>query len=221
MAVISTDAMKRVVLSTLAMSAALVVCTDAAASRGHHSHCAPPHARTIASDRYVRVYSIARKTPRQRHTYACLLRSGSTVALTRRIRNPSESIDHVALAGRIVAYTDSVFGVDTGSTDIVVVNVASRRTLLAIPGVGGYVDACVISFRKVTDLAVTDRGIVAWIVRAGSQCKTATFEVYGAQRSAGPALLAKGPSIAPGSVRVSNQTVSWENGGRRESANLP
>lgn len=128
------------------------------------------------------------------------------------------SIDHVALAGPIVAYATSTHGVDTASTDIVVVDVASRRTLRTIPGVGGFVDACIISFRELADLVVTRRGSVAWIVREGARCTTTTFGVYGAGTSATPALLEQGPAIVPGSLRVSDHTVSWQNAGQRKSA---
>ena len=83
------------------------------------------------------------------------------------------------------------------------------------------VDACIIGFREVTDLVVTYRGSIAWIVRKGAQCKTTTFEVHSAQVSGTPALLEGGPAIGPGSLRLSHQTVSWENAGQRRSAHLP
>jgi hypothetical protein len=220
MTLISRGTIKGVLFSTCAVSATLAACTEVAASHGHRSRCDPPHAQTIAKDRYVRVYSLGGKASRQGGTYACLLRRGSTVALARPRQFRPDSIDHIVLAGTIVAYTDSTHGVDTGSTGIVIVNVASRRTLLTIPGVGGFVDACVISFRDVTDLVVTYRGSVAWIVRKGAHCTTATFEVHSARTSGAPALLEEGPAIVPGSLRVSGQTVSWENSGQRKSAGL-
>jgi hypothetical protein len=206
----------RGLLATCLGSAALVVCTGAAASRGHRSRCAPAHSQTVAEDRKVRVYSLAGRAG----TYACLLRSDRTVALAEPRRYRPDSIDHVTLAGTIVAYTDSTHGVDAGSTGIAVVNIATRRILLTIPGVGGFVDACFISFRDVTDLVVTNRGSVAWIVRKGTDCRTAAFEVRSARASGVQALLEEGPAIVPGSLRVSGQTASWESGGQRRSASL-
>jgi hypothetical protein len=202
------------------VSAALAMGTGAAAGRGQRARCTPPHSKTVARDRDVRVYSLAGKAPGQGGTYACQLRSGSTIALAKPRRYRPDSIGHVVLAGTIVAYTDSAHGVDAGSTDIVVVNVAARRRLFTVPGVGGFVDACVISFRDVTDLVVTDRGPVAWIVRKGADCRTATFEVRSARTSGVQVLLEEGPAIAPGSLRVSGQTASWESGGRLRSASL-
>lgn len=202
------------------VSAALAMGTGAAVGREHRSRCAPAHSQTVARDRDVRVYSLADKVSRDYGTYACLLHTGSTVALAKPRRYRPDSIGHIVLAGTIVAYTDSTHGIDTGSTDIVVVNVAARRTLFTIPGVGGFIDACVISFRDVTDLVVTDRGSVAWIVRKGANCRTATFEVHSAHASGAQSLLEEGPAIVPGSLRVSGQTASWENGGQRRSASL-
>jgi hypothetical protein len=217
---ISRGTIKGVLFSICVISATLVACTEVAAGHGYRSRCAPPHAQTIAKNRYIRVYSLQGSAPGQGGTYACLLRRGNTVALARRRQFRPDSIDHIVLAGTIVAYTDSTHGVDTGSTDIVVVNVASRRTLRTIPGAGGFVDACVIGFSDVTDLVVTDRGSVAWIVRKGANCTTATFEVHSARASGAPVLLEEGPAIVPGSLRVSGQAVSWENSGQRKSASL-
>lgn len=204
----------------MAIVAASVNCDEATASHRSRSRCFPSHAQTIAKDREVRVYSLAGKTLAHVGTYACLLRGGARVALTRPGRFRAPSIDHVTLAGAIVAYTYSTHGVDTGSTSITAVDVATGRTLLTIPGAGGFVDACVISFSDVSDLVVTDHGSVAWLISKGSRCKTTTFEVYSAVASGAPTLLEEGPAIVPGSLRVSHETVSWENAGQRRSAHL-
>lgn len=216
----SRGAIKAALFVTCVVSAMLVACTEVAAGNGRRSRCTAEHVQTIAKDRYVRVYSFEGKARRRRGTYACLLSSGGTMALAKPRRYGSDSIDHVALAGAIVAYTDSTHEVDTGSTDIVVVDVAARHTLLTVPEAGGFTDACFIGFREVADLVVTSRGSVAWIVRRGAHCATVTFEVHSARTSGAAALLEEGPAIAPGSLRVSGQTVSWENGGQRKSASL-
>jgi len=201
--------------------AALIACAGATAGPGQRSSCPPPHARTIAKDRDMRVYSLTGKTSTRGGTYACLLHHGTIVTLSKPGRRPHASIEHITLAETIVAFTESTHGVDTASTNIVVVDVASRRTLLTVPGAGGFIDACFISFHEVTNLVVTDRGSVAWLVRKGTQCKTNTYEVYSAQASGAPTLLEEGPTIVPGSLRLSNRTVSWENAGQRKSARLP
>jgi hypothetical protein len=159
--------------------------------------------------------------PTHEGTYACLLRRGTTVTLAKPSRYHQDSIHHVVLAGAIIAYTYSNHGVDTGSTGITAVDVASGRTLLTVPGAGGFVDGCFIGFREITDLVVTYRGSVAWIVRKGARCQTTTFEVYSAQVSGTPALLEEGPAIGSESLRLSHRTVSWENAGQRRFAHLP
>jgi hypothetical protein len=200
--------------------AALIACAGASAGPARRSSCILPHTHAIAEDQDVRVYMFTGETSTRGATYACLLRRGTTVTLSRPGRGRPASIEHITLAGTIIAFTDSTHGVDTGGTDIVVVDVASGRTLLTVPGAGGFIDACFISFREVTDLLVTYRGSVAWLVRKGTQCKTTTYEVYSAQTSGAPTLLEEGPAIAPGSLRLSRVTVSWQNAGHQKSARL-
>jgi hypothetical protein len=142
------------------------------------------------------------------------------VALAKSRLHRPFSIAHTVLDGVILAYTYSSHGVDTASTGIAVIDVAKRRTLLTIPGAGDFIDACFISFSEVTDLVVTNRGAVAWIVRRGTNCHTTAFEVHSAQASVAPVLLEEGPAIVPGSLRLLRQTVSWVNAGRRKSVRL-
>jgi hypothetical protein len=202
-------------------TAALAACAAATTGLGQRPSCLPAHAHTIAKDRGVRVYALTGKTPTRGGTYACLLRRGTTVTLSKPGPGRPVSIEHITLAGTIVAFTHSTHGIDARNTDIVVVDVASRRTLLTVPGAGGFIDACFISFREVTDLLATDRGSIAWLVRKGANCKTTTYEVYSAQASGGaPTLLEEGPAIVPGSLHLSDGTVSWENAGQRKSARL-
>jgi hypothetical protein len=200
---------------------ALAACAGAVAGPGNRPNCFPPHTQTIAKDRNVRVYSLAGRLAAYGGTYACLLRRGTIVTLTKPGPRRSALIDRVTLAGAIIAYTYSTHGVDTGSTGIAVVDATSGRHLLTIPGVGGFADACVISFSQVTDLVVTHHGSVAWIVRKGARCQTTTFEVHSAQVSGTPALLEEGSAILPESLRFSHGTVTWENAGQQRSAHLP
>jgi hypothetical protein len=214
-------------LATCVVITTLIVCAGAGATPVHrHPNCFPRHAHTIAENHDVRVYSLARNSSTHEGTYACFRPRGTTVTLSKPARRrPASrlrfaSIDHVALAGAIVAYAASTHAVDTGSTEIVVVDVASGRTLLTAPG-GGFIDGCFIRFSDLTDLVVTSRGSVAWIMRKGAGCKTTSFEVYSAQPSGAPTLLEEGPAIAPESLRIAHHTVGWENAGQRKSAYLP
>jgi hypothetical protein len=127
----------------------------------------------------------------------------------------------LAVNGTKVAYTYSVLGVDTGSTEIIVANAAHHEFIQTVPDVAGFIDACVISFRQLTDLAVTRHGAVAWVTRVGHGCTTETMQVLAATRFGEPSLLEENPEIAPESLRVSERGVSWEAAGQRQFAVLP
>jgi hypothetical protein len=215
-----------VLIGNLAM-ASLIMASGAGARSPHHERCLPRRAHVVAEDRDVRIYSIKARYMVGAHrypyevTYACLLRSGTTMKLTEPNHHWPASDTFVTLNGTMVAYAYSDVGVDTGSTEIVAANVAAHRILLTVPNATGFIDACVIAFRELKDLVVTDHGSVAWILRMGHGCQTQTFQVYDRSSSSETTLLDEGMGIEPESLRVSNRSVSWEDGGRRRYALLP
>jgi hypothetical protein len=156
----------------------------------------------------------------QEVTYACLRRSGATMKLVERHGRPASN-KLLALNGPKVAYTYSTLGVDTGRTEIIAANAATHEILQTVPNVAGFTDACIIYFRELTDLAITQHGAVAWIARTGRGCKTKTFQVYDASVLGEPILLDESPEIAPESLSLSKRGVSWEDAGRRRFAVLP
>jgi len=197
-----------------------------AAGAASHPMCLPRRAHTVAEDSQVRVfaleapYTVAGHRYTHEVTYACLLRSGSRMKLGRP-RHPGPGAEHlVALDGTMVAYTHSEVFVDTGKTAIVSANVATRRVLLRSPDAAGFTDGCVISFREVKDLVVTEGGAVAWTLRTGHGCKTETFQVYDQAVGGEPTLLDEGPEIEPESLRVTGRGVGWEVAGERRYALL-
>jgi hypothetical protein len=152
-----------------------------------------------------------------------LRRTGRTVTIARPARRAlrGSAVEHITLAGVMVAYTSSTHGVDTGSTSIEVLDVADGHVVLKVPQAAGFVDPCVIQFHRITDLLVTVRGSIAWILEKGSHCKTTTLQLYSAQVSGTPVLLDEGPTIASESLRLHDGVVSWEGSGRVVSARLP
>lgn len=210
-----------VLVATLALGIVATV-ASAGAAPVHRPTCDSRGARVLAQNREVRVYS--RKAKRASEgIYACLRRTGRTITIARPGRRALRGFDveHITLAGAMVAYTSSTHGVDTGSTSIEVLDVADRHVVLRVPQAAGFVDACVIQFRRITDLLVTARGSIAWILEKGSRCKTTTLQLYSAQVSGTPVLLDEGPTIASESLRLHDLTVSWEDSGRVVSARLP
>jgi hypothetical protein len=200
----------------------VAVRAGAAAAPAHRSTCHRQGARVLAQNREVRVYS--RKAKRASEgIYACLRRTGRTVTIARPVRRALRgfAVEHITLAGAMVAFTSSTHGVDTGSTSIEVLDVADGHIVLTVPRAVGFVDSCFIQFRRLTALLVTARGSIAWILEKGSDCKTTTLQVYSARASGTPVLLDEGPTIASESLRVHGGAVSWEDGGRVLSAPLP
>jgi hypothetical protein len=210
-----------VLVATLALGMVPTV-ASAGATPVHRPTCDLRSARVLAQNREVRVYSReAKRAPEG--IYACLRRTGRTVTIARPGRRALRgfAVEHITLAGAMVAYTSSTHGVDTGSTSIEVLDVADGHVVLRVPQAAGFVDACVIQFRRITDLLVTARGSIAWILEKGTRCKTTTLQLYSAQVSAAPALLDEGPTIASESLRLHDGAVSWEDSGRVVSARLP
>jgi hypothetical protein len=125
------------------------------------------------------------------------------------------------LAGTIVAYADRSFGVDSGCTSIIVIDVATRRQLRAIYQVACYSDARVLRFGEITDLVVSPDGSTAWIVGEGADWHVTNFTVHIAGPSGSPLLVDSGPDIVAGSLRLFGSIVTWERAGQHLSAGLP
>jgi hypothetical protein len=216
-----------VILLIAAVLAAVLAAKGASGAPAREAGCLPRRAHAVAEDREVRIYSLTAPymigTHRYTHevSYACLRRSGAIMKLTAPDRRQLASTKLLALNGTMVAYTISDFGVDTGSTEIVTADVATRRFKLTVPAAGGFTDACVIYFREIKDLAVTDRGSVAWIARVGHGCKTETFQVLDSSSFQEPTLLDEGLEVAPESLRTTKRGISWEDARRRLYALLP
>jgi hypothetical protein len=201
-----------------AAAAALGSATPAASSS--HGGCYPAGVRELARDAVARVYEASPPARSSRlggaAVYACYLRRGHPVALAP--AGGFTRVGPVALAGPVVAYAATAMGVDTSSSSVVVLNLASgaRRTLTAASP-----PRRPESFTAVSALVVTARGSVAWIAsRSGIGQPQPTFEVRSA-RASGTALLDSGTSIAAASLRRAGARVTWTDGGRTRSAPLP
>jgi len=128
----------------------------------------------------------------------------------------------VALAGHIVAYEASTHGVDTGQSNLVVADVATRRVLRELDGVGGFVDACVISCTSTTDLLVSREGAVAWITETRSWSRhSSTLAIHAAGTTGPPVALDEGPDIGATSLRLSGHILHWWRAGVERTAHLP
>jgi hypothetical protein len=192
----------------------------AAAGTSAHPACRPPGSRTLAFDGRVRVYSLPGRTPFQRSSYACLLASGRTVALGAR-GLPQVRVGPVALSGALVAYVTTTMGIDTSSATVSELDLSAARPL---PGStpAASPPRRPESFVSVTDLQITARGSIAWIARtSGIMQPVPVFEVREQLRSRPARLLARGPVVRPGSLRLLRGRVGWVEGSSTVSAPLP
>jgi hypothetical protein len=196
---------------------------SSAASTSRASRCkCPPHgAHVIAQDRVVRVYSISTRSSHAYAVRACRRgTSASVTLLPKHSLSPHVSVGQFVLAGDFVGYTETQFGVDSGSSTLIVVDVASRRTAHEISA-GHYVDAGLLFSERVTDFVVSNRGSLAWItVRRSSLVEEErTVQVVG---PTGTTTIAdSNTTIDPTSLRLADHTLSWSDGGAQRTAPMP
>ena len=209
--------MRRVIAATLAAAAAM-----SAPAFGRARSCVGPRARVLARDTSLAVYETRpRSAGEPRATWACLAgHKGHMTLLAPTRLNAHISLGRFQLAGRVVAYLATQFGVDSGSTDLVVVDVGARRVLHSI-AVGSYVDAGIISSEAVARFLVTAQGSVAWTATREEHRTPAGASVHAASRDGAPVLLDSGPAIDPDSLALSRTTLSWTDAGTVRTAPMP
>jgi hypothetical protein len=205
----------------------MIASSGAAASDSHRSHCFPRGANTIALDRSVRVYTMPEYVggvrTKRAGTYACLLHRGTTLALKpTRPKPPLPELEHITLAGTIVAFVDFQHGIDSGCDVIEVIDIVRSRIVLVVPEVGCEVDGGFVKNEEATDLVVNEHGTVAWILtRNGFGHPSESIEVHSETTSGSTALLDSGAGIVPGSLRLTpGDEVTWLDAGRQLYAHL-
>jgi hypothetical protein len=204
--------------SLLAASAilALAACAWAGTpSGGGSAPCRPAGARTLAADRTARVLSM------HHSVYGCVDATGKLLNLGgASICNlPAGRVAPVSLAGDVVAYGLEKCGVDTGSSTVVVRNLATGRRLADLPAFAHPLGP--ESFVSVAALVLRRDGAVGWI--AGGQSIVthgpASYEVHRFE-SGKSSLLDSGTAIAPSSLRRAGSRMTWRDGGVTHSAAL-
>jgi hypothetical protein len=131
------------------------------------------------------------------------------------------SVGQFVLAGNFVGYIETQFGVDSGSSTLIVVDVASRRRIHQIAA-GHYVDAGLLFSEGVTDFVVSNRGSLAWItVRRRSSLgeEERTVQVVGLTGT--PTIVDSSTTIDPTSLRLSDHTLRWSDEGAQHTAPMP
>jgi hypothetical protein len=205
----------------IAVALAAPGCAAAAGTR-HRFPCPPGGSRQVAKGRVVRVYetSTGTGTGRRVRISACVRGGRAPMTLIApRSRPPGVSLGAVAIAGPLVAYVRTTFGVDSGSSTIVLVDVSSRRVVRSLAA-GSYVDAGIIRREHVRALAVAADGAIAWILERGAVRQAKKLYVYEAPRGGSVRLLDEGADIGAESLQIDGTTISWQRAGARRTAQL-
>jgi hypothetical protein len=124
------------------------------------------------------------------------------------------------VAGEIVAFVETTFGVDSGSSTLVIVDVGARRRLREAP-VGSYVDAGLIRDERLAALVLTPRGSAAWVTTSSNRGVAGPASVHLAGRTGPVLVLDEGTAVDPASLRLEGSTLSWSDGGTRRSHPMP
>lgn len=133
---------------------------------------------------------------------------------------PHRSLGELALAGTVVGYIETQFGVDSGTTTLFLVDVRARRLLRSLDA-GHYVDAGLISSDAITDFVLTPRGSVAWISERTEHGVLSQRAVHVAAPKGNPVSLDEGTTIDPRSLTLSQGTLAWSDGGAPRTASMP
>jgi hypothetical protein len=145
------------------------------------------------------------------------------LARSRRHFGLHHSVGQFTLAGDFLGYIETQFGVDSGTTTLIVLDVASRRTLHQIAA-GHYVDAGFVFSEGITDFVVSNRGAVAWITERGRRGSRGSVEERTVQvvgRTGIATVADTSTTIDPTSLRLSGHTLSWSDAGVRRTAPMP
>lgn len=194
-----------------------------AAAAPHPSRCLPPGARTLAVDRYARVFRLPGREGLDvaGRVYACLFARGVYVPL---VRGYLRSAEEIVLSGRLVAFGEHLMGVDTGDSNVVERDLASGRVLSLQAATGTGLPE---SFYSVQRLLLAPRGALAWVSRSSSVVSqgVVTYEVHAALPRGSTAVLDRGPAIEARSLGLSETSsggaaLTWRDGTRAMSGSL-
>jgi hypothetical protein len=124
----------------------------------------------------------------------------------------------LALAGVLVAYGETMSGVDTASAQVIVRRLDNGRTLRGLAAMSQPVGP--ESFQSVDSIVVKADGAVAWIAVAHSIIRqSAQTEVDRADQR-GRSTLDTGSGIDSSSLRLRGSSLTWRHGGGTRSARL-
>ena len=151
--------------------------------------------------------------------YGCLpSRTTALGALSATVPAPATRVARYVLRGPYAAIDTTEMGVDTFSSTVAVVDLRSGATIASAQATSP--PRRPESFVSVAAMAIDPHGTLAWIgERSAIGVPTPTFEVH-ALTAAGNRLLASSAHIAPKSLRLHGETLTWQAGGQTTSTTL-
>lgn len=199
------------------LAAALValLVPPAVAEAKKRPSCKPKHSKTVALNEAIRVYRIHRRKGDVTRTYACRTKTGrrirmSSLGVENDIFDVGTSAYRIQLRGRFVAYglkdvddARAKAGAPIPGDKVLRIDITrrhGRKTLATTP-----------NFATLKDIALTERGAVAWIVK--NNVPPPTSYVVALADAAGTRTLAAGTDIARGSLAMSRSFVYWKRAG--------
>jgi hypothetical protein len=195
------------------VSIVVVIAACGSSSATASAQCGPSAARTLAANRLARVYTS------KGSTYGCANAVRRSYLLSHGSFRPGRPrIGKLALAGTVVAYGETITGVDTAGAQVIVRRLDNGQTLRSLAAMSQPLGP--ESFQSVDSIVVRSDGAVAWIAMARSIIRHSTqTEVDRADRR-GRATLDAGSGIDSASLRLTGSSLSWRHGGVRRTARL-
>jgi len=187
-----------------------------------HQGCPPYAAHVVGRGGLVRVYTTAAGPPGAGTVEACLMgRTGHMTLLRARAgAHLGRSLQYAASSGPLVAYEVTTFGVDSGSTSLLIADVQARRVLRELP-VGNYVDAGILEREAPTKVVLGPEGAVAWIAAGHGPNQQVTYTVRAAATIGPVEILDEANDVGATSLTLKGRTLGWWHGGQERHAQLP
>jgi hypothetical protein len=201
---------QHIALATCLASVTLALASGAVAAP---TSCAPTAAKTLRSSGPARIYSEGTQL------YGCLgARRTHLGPLRGSVPFPATRIARYALSGRYAAVDKVDMGVDTFSSIVALIDLRTGATIATAPATTP--EQRPESFITVTAMVVDPNGTLAWIgERSAIGVPAPTFEVHALTRSRNR-LVASAANIAPKSLRLHGDTLTWLTDGQTKSATL-
>lgn len=202
--------------------AVVVICAAVLGSidsiaRGPAPVCGPAKGQTVLEGRRARIYSLPGFEPPLTERVLACLRSGGVRKLSPRgwkTRITEPLLLRAPWAGGVLRHQ----GVDTYRLTVLALNVRTGSATECPAGGGSHVGGR--SGTLLSWMVLSTRGSLAWTAYGYGRKTTVSREVASCTTT-GTQVLDSGEGIDLHSLKLNGSTLTWTNGGERQSATLP